>query len=170
MHARREGGTLIGFGGIVGPKSRNVRVFAPSSSLALVRGAKKRSTTRPFSTSSAVSSLGPSDRQEANRRMLPRPAKRRPTRWRKTLTCRSPSNVVAQAPMRADPKASAMAVASTSASRLRWTERGSAFPQADQGPTPNEIADRQRWEELSATSLERTQAAAEKWRNGLAAS
>ena len=37
------------------------------------------------------------------------------------------------------------------------------------GPTPESVADRARWQELSEQSLSATQAAAEKWRAGLAA-
>jgi hypothetical protein len=37
------------------------------------------------------------------------------------------------------------------------------------GPTPESLADRARWQELSEQSLASTQAAAEKWRAGLAA-
>jgi hypothetical protein len=37
------------------------------------------------------------------------------------------------------------------------------------GPTPESLADRARWQELSDQSLSSTQAAAEKWRAGLAA-
>jgi hypothetical protein len=38
-----------------------------------------------------------------------------------------------------------------------------------QGPTPAQVADRDRWEALISASLTATQAAAEKWRTGLAA-
>jgi len=37
------------------------------------------------------------------------------------------------------------------------------------GPTPGQVADRDRWEALTSASLTATQAAAEKWRTGLAA-
>lgn len=37
------------------------------------------------------------------------------------------------------------------------------------GPTPAQVADRDRWEALTSASLGTTQAAAEKWRTGLAA-
>src|SRR5215469_16657849 len=37
------------------------------------------------------------------------------------------------------------------------------------GPTPAQVADRDRWEALTSASLTTTQAAAEKWRTGLAA-
>lgn len=36
------------------------------------------------------------------------------------------------------------------------------------GPTPDQVTDRERWEALTSTSLAATQAAAEKWRTGLA--
>jgi hypothetical protein len=37
------------------------------------------------------------------------------------------------------------------------------------GPTPDQVADRDRWEALTTSSLPSVQAAAEKWRTGLAA-
>ena len=37
------------------------------------------------------------------------------------------------------------------------------------GPTPDQIADRERWEAMTSASLSSVQAAAEKWRTGLAA-
>jgi hypothetical protein len=45
----------------------------------------------------------------------------------------------------------------------------SRFRRPTQGPSPAQIADRDRWEALTAASLATTQAAAEKWRTGLAA-
>lgn len=37
----------------------------------------------------------------------------------------------------------------------------------ERAPRPSEVADRERWEQLVTSSLERTQSAAERWRTGL---